>query len=114
MPAPTPTTGSSPSATESGLTLRQLGFENGPLDEFSLPSDLVISTSVDQPNVVTLILARPSPQTVEDYLRATLPGNGFTIDARPGARQAMTFEGHRWTGGYTGSGTTTAIVLRPI
>ena len=69
----------------SGLTLRQLGFENGPLDEFSLPSDLVVSTAVDQPNVVTIVLARPSPETVEDYLRATLPNEGFAIDARADA-----------------------------
>ena len=61
-----------PSATVAGVTLRQLGFTNGPLDEFSLPSDLVVTTAVDQPNVVTIVLARPSPETVEDYLRATI------------------------------------------
>jgi hypothetical protein len=93
--------------------LRQLGFENGPLDEISLPRDLVVSTAVDQPNVVTLVLARPSPQTVEDHLRATLPAAGFTIDARADAGQAMTFEGHGWTGAFTGTGATSAIVLRP-
>ena len=93
--------------------MRQLGFTNGPLDEFSLPSDVVVSTAVDQPNVVTIVLARPSPQTVEDYLRATLPNEGFAIDARADAGQAMTFEGHGWTGAFTGTGMTSAIVLRP-
>ncbi|HEY5981147.1 MAG TPA: hypothetical protein VIT41_16090 [Microlunatus sp.] len=97
----------------SGLTLRQLGFENGPLDEFSLPSDLRVSTAVDQPNVVTIVLARPSPQTVEAYLRATLPDEGFSIDARADTGQAMTFAGHGWTGAFTGTGATSAIVLRP-
>ena len=97
----------------SGLTLRQLGFENGPLDEFSLPSDLRVSTAVDQPNVVTIVLARPSPGTVEDYLRATLPSEDFSIDARADAGEAMTFAGHGWTGAFTGTGATSAIVLRP-
>jgi hypothetical protein len=100
--------------SRSGLTLRQLGFENGPLDEFSLPSDSVIATSVDQPNSVTIVLARPSPATVEDYLRATLPGEGFTIDPRATSGRAMTFQGNGWTGGFTGTDSTTAIVLRPV
>ncbi|HEY5981495.1 MAG TPA: hypothetical protein VIT41_17860 [Microlunatus sp.] len=114
-PAPTTALPPTPSLTASptGLTLRQLGFVNGPLDEFSLPDDLVIATRVDQPNVVTIVLAGPNPQTVEDHLRATLPENGFTIDARADAGEAMTFRGHGWTGGFTGSGATSAIVLRP-
>ena len=112
-PTPTPPETPSPSAGLAGVTLRQLGFENGPLDEISLPRDLVVSTAVDQPNVVTIVMARPSPQTVEDHLRATLPAAGFTIDARADAGQAMTFEGHGWTGAFTGTGTTSAIVLRP-
>jgi hypothetical protein len=107
---------SAPSApVEEGTTLRELGFENGPLDEFSVPSDAVISARVDQPNVVTIVLARPSPQTVEEYLRATLPDEGFTIGARGGAAGggAMTFEGNGWTGGFTATAATSAIVLRP-
>ncbi|MDN5761048.1 MAG: hypothetical protein L0H41_01840 [Microlunatus sp.] len=96
-----------------GVTLRQLGFRHGPLDSFSLPQEAVIATSVDQPNVVTIVLARPSPTQVEDYLRATLADEGFTIDARADVGQAMSFAGHGWTGGFTGTGTTSAIVLRP-
>lgn len=107
---PAPSRG--PSASH-GVTLRQLGFENGPLDAFSLPKDVVVSTSVDQPNVVTLVLARPSPRTVEGYLRTTLPEEGFTIDARSVGGGAMTFAGNGWTGGFTGTGATSAIVLRP-
>ena len=103
----------SPTATLTGVTLRQLRFDNGPLDEYSLPRDLVVSTAVDQPNVVTIVLARPSPQTVEDYLRDTLPSEGFTIDARADAGQAMTFDGNGWSGAFTGTGATSAIVLRP-
>jgi hypothetical protein len=120
-PSPTASTGSpsaarespSPTGSLSGLTLRQLGFENGPLDEFSLPSDVVITTSVDQPNAVTLILSSPSPATVEAYLRATLPELGFTIDVRATEGQAMRFRGNGWTGGFTGTGATSAVVLRP-
>lgn len=112
-PSPSATPSASPTASPAGITLAQLGFRNGPREEFSLPSDLVLTTSVDQPNVVTLVLARPSPQTVEDYLRAALPRSGFTIDARAQPGEALTFAGHGWTGAFTGTGTTTAIVLRP-
>ena len=107
--SPTPT----PTQALAGLSLRQLGFNNGPLDEFSLPSNLQISTRVDQPNVVTIVLTSPSPELIEDYLRATLPQEGFTIDARAAAGQAMTFAGHGWTGGFTGTGANSAVVLRP-
>lgn len=110
---PSATVTESPSAPAAGLTLRELGFENGPLDEFTLPSDLVISTRVDQPNLVTMIVSRPSPQTIEDYLRSTLPDAGFTIDARSATGGAMTFEGNGWSGGFTGTDATSAIVLRP-
>lgn len=93
--------------------MRQLGFSNGPLDAFTLPSGLEISTRVDQPNVVSVVLAGPSPAVVEDYLRAVLPQQGFTIDARAADGQAMTFAGHGWTGGFTGAAGSSAVVLRP-
>lgn len=105
-----PTPVSSPTV-ETGLTLQQLGFGNG--QRILLPADAVITTKVDQPNVVTVVLSAPSPQSVEDYLRATLPDAGFTIDARSLAEGALTFQGHGWTGGFTGTGATSAIVLRP-
>lgn len=123
-PTPTPSaTSAPPTATsappttasptvETGLTLQQLGFDNGPAN-FSLPPDSVISTKVDQPNVVTVVLSSPGPETVEDYLRATLPDAGFRIDARSSAEGALTFKGEDWTGGFTGTGATSAIVLRP-
>lgn len=108
-----PTPPPSPSATiETGLTLQQLGFENGPTG-FTLPPESVITTKVDQPNVVTVVLSRPGPQTVEDYLRSTLPDEGFTIDARSTANGALTFKGNGWTGGFTGTTVSSAIVLRP-
>lgn len=110
-PSPTPTL--TPTPTLSGLTLRQLGFTNGPLDSFSLPNNLQLSTRVDQPNVVTVVMISPSPETVENYLRATLPEEGFTIDAQAAAGEAMTFTGHGWTGGFTGTGANSAVVLRP-
>ena len=123
-PAPAPSASSTPATsapsvsptatpTVSGLTLRQLGFSNGPLDQFSLPSELQVSTRVDQPNVVTIVLAGPSPEVIEDYLRATLPTEGFAIDAQAADGQAMTFEGHGWSGGFTGTGPNSAVVLRP-
>lgn len=119
---PTPSASASPTEptqtptqtpTRSGLTLRQLRFTHGPLDDFTLPSGIEVSARVDQPNVVTIVLANPSPSEVEDYLRATLPAEGFTIDARAAAGQTMTFTGHGWTGAFTGTGPSSAVVLRP-
>lgn len=111
--APSETPTADPTPTLSGVTLRQLGFTNGPLDEFTLPSTLEVSAKVDQPNVVSIVLVNPSPAEVEDYLRAALPREGFRIDARATAGAAMTFAGHGWTGGFTGTGTSSAVVLRP-
>jgi hypothetical protein len=106
-----------PAATASvpadGLSLRGYGFTNGPVDAFSLPRDVTVSTRVDEPSGVTVVLSYPSASLVAAYLRRTLPRTGFvvTADARSGA--ALTFTGYGWTGSFTGTGDDSAVVLRP-
>jgi hypothetical protein len=96
-----------------GVTLQSLGFLNGPVQQFSLPRTALLSASVDQPNNVTAVLSQPPPTDVADYLRRALPTTGFVITAEGEDGTALTFAGHGWTGSFTASEATSAILLRP-
>lgn len=120
-PGPTPSvTGSSPSTPAAsasipadGVSLKELGFENGPTDRLSLPRGLSLATAADQPNAVTLVISRPTAAELADYLRRTLPQAGFTIDSDLGDGATITFTGFGWSGSFTGAGSSSALVLRP-
>ena len=125
LPTPSDTSPRTPSASEStppptpstpppGLTLRRLGYTNGPVDQFSVPKAAVLKAAVDQGNNVTVVLSQPSAAEVTDYLRATLPAAGFTITEDDSAAQAMTFTGFGWSGSFTGTSTASAVLLRPL
>src|SRR6478672_6508257 len=71
-PSPSPTAGPSaspdssaasisptPSVPSDGISLRLLGFENGPLDAFSIPRHAAVTDHVDQPNAVTVVMSSP-------------------------------------------------------
>ena len=107
---PTPTAITVPA---DGVTLRSLGYLNGPAEQFTLPRTALISAAVDQPNNVTAVLTQPPPTDVETYLRRALPATGFTITAEDPEGPALTFAGHGWTGSFTASEATSAILLRP-
>jgi len=117
-PTPPPTTGT-PGSTAAvtvpadGVTLRSLGYLNGPVEQFTLPRTALVSATVDQTNNVTAVLTSPPPTDVAAYLRRALPATGFTITADDPEALALTFAGHGWTGSFTGSATTSAILLRP-
>ena len=64
-----------------GVTLRSLGYLNGPAEQFTLPRTALVTAAVDQPNNVTAVLTQPPPAEVEAYLRRALPATGFTITA---------------------------------
>lgn len=98
---------------QDGVTLATLGFRNGPVDAFSLPRDVSLSTRVDEASGVTVVLGYPSASAVVAYLRRVLPGSGFVItgDSRTGA--ALTFTGYGWSGSFTGTGDVSAVSLRP-
>jgi len=98
---------------EAGVTLAGMGFAYGPREAFSLPRTVVVTTRVDQPNTVTLVLDSPAPAEVFDYLRRVLPAAGFTITAASPPAATLTFAGRGWTGSFTGAGSSSAVVLRP-
>jgi hypothetical protein len=102
-----------PSVPSDGISLRLLGFQNGPVDAFSIPRDAAVTDTVDQPNAVTVVMSSPSAAGIADYYRRALPAAGFTITADDPATDTLTFTGHGWTGALTGSGAATAVFLRP-
>jgi len=114
-PAP-PTRAPSPATVQvpaDGVTLKQLGFTNGPADAFSLPRTSAIITSVDQPSGVTVVLSRPDPGELTAYLYRVLPETGFLITRADPAATTLVFTGFGWHGTFTGAGDTSAVILRP-
>jgi hypothetical protein len=110
---------SAPAATvavrlpDDGISLNQIGFHNGPINAFSLPKSAVITTSVDQPNGVTLVFGSPSPVALAGYLRRALPETGFVVTQDDPATATLTFTGYGWHGSFTGTGHSSAVILRP-
>ena len=90
-----------------------LGFVNGPLDAFSVPVGAVLTDRVDQPNAVTLVLGAPSGDQLIAYYRRALPEAGFRITADRPQADTLVFTGQGWSGVLTGTGSVTAIALRP-
>jgi hypothetical protein len=111
-PAASPTR--PPSIPSGGVTLAELGYLNGPAQQFSLPSSAVIRAKVDQPNNVVAVVSSPSPVELSSYLRRALPAAGFMIIADSPATNTMTFTGHGWSGSYTGDERASAVLLRPL
>jgi hypothetical protein len=101
------------SVPSDGLSLRSIGFANGPVDAFSLPRSVVVSTRVDEASGVTVVLNSPSATDVAAYLRRTLPETGFEVTADQPAEAALTFTGYGWHGSFTGTGSSSAVILRP-
>jgi hypothetical protein len=96
-----------------GITLAALGYLNGPIREFSLPRTAVIAAKVDQPNNVAAVISSPSPSEIRSYLLRALPTAGFEITADRPVANTMTFEGHGWSGSFTGDDRASAVLLRP-
>lgn len=106
-PLPSATQTARPAGTGPGL--RELGFENGP-SNVALPDGIVLEPSVDQPNVVTVFFNEPTPTVALARLRPSLQAAGFTITADGGG--SLVFEGPEWTGGYTATGSLSALTFR--
>lgn len=96
-----------------GLLLASLGLVNGPLDSFSLPRTTVLSSVVDQPNSVSLVIAQPAASEVYAYLQHALPAAGYTVTAQAPEAETMTFTGRGWRGSFTGDPSVCAVLLRP-
>ena len=117
-PEPTSSPSARPSPVEvsvpsDGVTLEELGFQNGPA-VFSVPRSSVLTTTVDQDRTVTLVIGEPSPEAMAQYLRIALPVTGFTIDQDETADDSstLTFSGFGWSGVFTGAAQTSAVTLR--
>jgi hypothetical protein len=103
-----------PSIPSDGASLAALGYLNGPVQQFSLPSTAILKAKVDQPNNVAAVLSSPSPAEIASYLRRTLPAAGFAITDDDPAAKTLTFIGNGWTGNFTGaSNGVSAVLLRP-
>jgi len=96
-----------------GSSLRSLGFSNGPVTAFSVPNDVVVTTRVDQPTGVTAVFTQPAATEVADYLVRTLPKTGFVVTSQATADASLTFTGYGWSGSFTGTGDSSAVVLKP-
>jgi hypothetical protein len=115
LPSPSSSITPQPSVSlpPDGVTLEALGFTNGPVAEFSLPRTAVVVSKVDQPDNVAAVLSATSAAQVADYLRRSLPAGGFVISRDDRAETTLTFDGYGWTGSFTGTGGTSAVLLRP-
>jgi hypothetical protein len=111
--SPSPSSARPPSISSDGITLAELGFLNGPIQQFSLPRTVVITAKVDQPNNVAVVISSPSPAEVASYMRRTLPSAGFAITADDPAEKTMIFVGNGWSGSFTGDSRASAVLLRP-
>ncbi len=96
-----------------GITLKMIGFRNGPADAFTLPRSVVVVTSVDQASGVTLVFSNPSAADLVSFLRRTLPQTGFRVSQFDRATATLTFTGYGWHGSFTGVGDSSAVILRP-
>ncbi len=110
-PSPSPTV--APSRPGDGVGLAAFGIQNGPA-AFALPRGSVPVRTVDQPDTVVVVLSAPDPGDVADYLRRALPESGFSVAQPDPSQPTFRFQGHGWTGSFTGSATSSAILLRPL
>lgn len=97
------------SAPGGGMLLREHGITHGPVN-FSLPADLTITRTIDQPNVVTLVFAVSDASRVHDYLvlhAATLGLRDLTS-----GNGSLVFTLNGWDGGFTTSSDIAGLTLR--
>lgn len=93
-----------------GFTLRELGLTHGPVDQITLPESVTVLERIDQPNVITLVLAAEDGVPAAEHLVATLPDAGFEVTASvPGS---LTFTGPGWDGAFTTSAEVSGFTLR--
>jgi hypothetical protein len=114
-PSSAPTSSSTPtvSVPADGVSLSALGFENGPVDRVFVPVGAQMSSRVDQPNNVTVVMTYPRAAELQAFYRRTSVANGFTVTADDAAARTLTFAGFGWTGTFTGDSQASALLLRP-
>ena len=78
-----------------------------------LPVGAQVSSRVDQPNNVAVVMTAPSAADLTAFYRRTAAANGFTVTADDTATSTLTFAGFGWTGAFTGDAQASALLLRP-
>lgn len=96
------------------VTLRQLLIRNGP-EGFLLPDQIATTSRIDQPNVVTLTFDAEAGTRLADFLAATLPRTGWSVEAHKDTSLLFHDDdvaGEPWEGAFTCSQTSCALTLR--
>ena len=96
-----------------GVSLSALGFTYGPVDRVFVPIGAQVTSRVDQPDNVAVVLTAPSPADLLTFYRRTAAANGFDVTADDAATSTLTFAGFGWTGTFTGDERASALLLRP-
>lgn len=96
-------------APRGGELLGARGIKHGPRG-FSLPDDLIALRTIDQPNVVTLVLNPGDGPRVQGYLLEHAPAMGLTHVVS--AEGSMTFLVDGWDGALTTSPDLAGLTLR--
>ncbi len=96
-----------------GVSLAALGFSYGPVDRVFAPVGAQVTSRVDQPDNVTLVLTAPPAGDLLAFYRRTATANGFDVTADEPAASTLTFAGFGWTGTVTGDDRASALLLRP-
>ena len=114
VPTPPPAASTAPVQVPSdGVSLSALGFSYGPVDRVFVPVGAQVSSRVDQPNNVTVVLTAPSAADLLAFYRRTALANGFRVTADDAATSTLTFGGFGWSGTFTGDDRASALLLRP-
>lgn len=97
------------SVPSGGVPLSAFGIKNGPA-WFSVPAGIQVQYSVDQINVVTLVLNQVDGQAVHSYLGQNLTAMGTQVHAR--SADSLLFTGSGWQGALTISDGEAGLTLR--
>ena len=81
-----------------GRSLASLGFECPVAESVWLPGGTVLTYTADQPNVVIVAGQAEQAESVQEYLRETLPGLGWRITSE--SEGGLLFENDEWHGAY--------------
>ncbi|SEP96228.1 hypothetical protein SAMN05421756_10275 [Microlunatus flavus] len=114
IPVPPPPAATAPvEAPSDGVSLSALGFTYGPVDRVFVPVGAQVSSRVDQPDNVTVVLTAPPAADLLAFYRRTAAANGFAVTADAPAARTLTFAGFGWAGTFTGDDRASALLLRP-
>lgn len=85
-----------------GMSLRELGGDQGPVDAVTIPRSHQLRVATFQVNVVNLVFVAPDAGELAEWFRTTLPEAGWTITTD--SNDALIFTGHGWDGVFTPMG----------